>query len=98
MLLQAGFSVHGFDVHPPSIAKFSSMRGRGSSSVVEAVKDADVVNLMVANVTQAADVLFGQGAAEGTVIHVTDRPLTDSSDVTWRGHLSLVHCVAFSSH
>lgn len=69
VLLQAGFNVHGFDVYPPSIDKFTEMGGKGGVNVAEAVKDAEVVVLMVVNAIQAADVLFGLGAAKGNSIH-----------------------------
>lgn len=74
-LLRAGFAVQGYDVCAPAIDKFLANGGKSSGAVSasEAVRDAQVVVLMVQNASQADDILFGAGEsvdclADGAII------------------------------
>jgi 3-hydroxyisobutyrate dehydrogenase-like beta-hydroxyacid dehydrogenase len=64
-LVKAGFHVCGYDIHPPSIAKFTAAGGKAmaAASPAEAAADAQIFILMVQNASQAEDVLFGSGKA-----------------------------------
>lgn len=64
-LVRAGFCVHGYDVYPPSVEKFSTSGelSVAASSPADAAEEAEIYILMVQNAAQAEDVLFGLGKA-----------------------------------
>lgn len=66
-LIEAGYSVVGYDVNAESLAKFESMGGQVASSVQEAAQDVDVFISMVVNDAQTEDVLFSEGNAVETL-------------------------------
>ncbi|KAG6031421.1 hypothetical protein E4U41_007574 [Claviceps citrina] len=62
-LLRAGFQVHGYDICGSAVEKFAS-NGPGATaapSASAAIKETDMVLLMVQSAAQADDVLFGSG-------------------------------------
>lgn len=61
-LVNAGFSVCGYDVHEPSVRKFVAVGGKSfaAHSPIEAAQDAEILILMVQNAAQVEDVLFGE--------------------------------------
>ncbi|KAL2204816.1 hypothetical protein CC79DRAFT_1399044 [Sarocladium strictum] len=66
-LVRAGFSVQGYDVWAPSVAKFVASgpadKAIAAESPAEAAKGTTALILMVQNAAQAWDVLFGTGKA-----------------------------------
>ncbi|KAL2114005.1 hypothetical protein VUR80DRAFT_1301 [Thermomyces stellatus] len=60
-LLNAGFSVHGFDVNPAALAKFAELGGSASSSVREASSGQAKFFVMVATPEQVDSLVFGPG-------------------------------------
>ncbi|KAL3962349.1 hypothetical protein ACCO45_003872 [Purpureocillium lilacinum] len=60
-LARAGFPVHGYDVFPQAVDRFaaSGPNAKAAGSPSEAMRDADVVILMVQNASQVDEVLFG---------------------------------------
>ncbi|KAJ6440719.1 MFS quinate transporter [Purpureocillium lavendulum] len=60
-LTRAGFPVHGYDVFPQAMDRFaaSGPNAKAAGSPAEALRDADVVILMVQNASQVDEVLFG---------------------------------------
>ncbi len=62
-LVEAGYSVTGYDINEDSLSKFQAMGGQIASSVQEAARDVDVLMSMVVNDKQTEDVLFGNGNA-----------------------------------
>ncbi|UNI16055.1 hypothetical protein JDV02_002530 [Purpureocillium takamizusanense] len=60
-LIRAGFPVHGYDVSPQAMERFatSNLNAKAAGSPCEAMRDADVVILMVQNASQVEQVLFG---------------------------------------
>ena len=62
-LIEAGYSLIGYDISENSLTKFESMGGQRASSVQEAARDVDVLMSMVVNDAQTEDVLFGNGNA-----------------------------------
>lgn len=64
-LLRAGYTVQGYDVAPQAVDRFlvNNSNAVGMNSPSEAVKDAEVVILMVQNAAQAHEALFGSGKA-----------------------------------
>ncbi|GAB0139113.1 hypothetical protein EsDP_00007328 [Epichloe bromicola] len=74
-LLRAGFQVQGYDVYGPAVDKFISNESNATAAATPsaAIKEADIVLLMVQNAAQADDVLFGSGRgaealSDGTVV------------------------------
>jgi L-threonate 2-dehydrogenase len=62
-LIEAGYTVVGYDISENSLTKFASMGGQTATSVQEAARDVDVLISMVVNDSQTEDVLFGSGNA-----------------------------------
>lgn len=80
-LLQAGFEVRGFDLHPAPLQALAQAGGVACGSAVEAVQGASHALLFVVNGKQAEQVIFGpNGFAEGTTLAAP--PLTIISCVT----------------
>ncbi len=72
-LVAAGFDVVGFNRTPDKVAKLVERGGRGATSIAEAVKDADVVAVMVPDSPDVREVLAGEGgvfdnARPGTLV------------------------------
>ncbi|XP_059290437.1 uncharacterized protein LOC132043978 isoform X1 [Lycium ferocissimum] len=62
-LLKSNFCVLGYDVYPPSLARFADAGGLTGSTPAEVSQDVDVLVVMVTNEQQAESVLYGdQGA------------------------------------
>ncbi|MCP4565496.1 MAG: NAD(P)-dependent oxidoreductase [Bosea sp.] len=59
---KAGFAVTGFDLRAEARQALQAAGGEAASSLAEAFSGRDAVVLMVVNVAQAEDILFGQGA------------------------------------
>ena len=66
-LTKCGYTVTGYDVYAPSLARFSDVGGRVASSPAEAAKDCSIFICMVASAKQAEEVLFDEtsGAVKG---------------------------------
>ncbi|KAI9163853.1 ketose-bisphosphate aldolase class-II family protein [Paramyrothecium foliicola] len=64
-LVRAGFAVHGYDVWQPAVDKFTAQGGKAvaASTPGQAADGSEVLILMVQNISQAEDVLFGAGKA-----------------------------------
>lgn len=62
-LVKAGFDVCGYDVYGPSLQKFKAIcsGARVAKTPADAAKNAQVLIIMVQNVVQAEDILFGTG-------------------------------------
>jgi len=60
-LVAAGFDVVGVNRTPDKVAKLVERGGRGATSIAEAVKDADVVAVMVPDSPDVREVLAGEG-------------------------------------
>lgn len=58
-LARAGFSVSGFDMRADVAARFSAEIGDGAGSATEAVRDADIVVVVVVNADQTETILLG---------------------------------------
>jgi 2-hydroxy-3-oxopropionate reductase len=72
-LVQAGFDVVGFNRSPGPVAALVEGGGRGAQSIAEAVKDADMVAVMVPDSPDVQAVLAGEGgvfdnARPGTLV------------------------------
>ena len=61
-LVSAGFSVAGYDKSVKAMADFQAAGGALAKSAAEAAANADVLVLMVVNVSQAESILFDGGA------------------------------------
>lgn len=77
-LLRAGYTVQGYDVMPKAVETFLRYEGNsvGTTSPTEALKDAEVVVIMVQSAAQVDDVLFGKeeaihGVRDGAVIIIS---------------------------
>lgn len=62
-LLNAGFSVRGFDVQEKAVQAFCSKGGSAAASPKEAARGVGVLVLMVTTAAQAEEVLFGSSGA-----------------------------------
>lgn len=62
-ILNAGFSLKGYDIFEPAKSALATAGGTATNSVAEAALDVDVFLLMVVNAAQAEDVIFGSGNA-----------------------------------
>ncbi|KAK4752559.1 hypothetical protein SAY87_021357 [Trapa incisa] len=62
-LLKSNYTVTGFDVYKPTLARFSEAGGLIGNTPAEASKNADVLVIMVTNETQAECVLYGESGA-----------------------------------
>lgn len=62
-LLRAGLKTVGCDVNPAALASFAEAGGQTSADPAAAAAMADVLFLVVVNVAQMEDVLFGHGKA-----------------------------------
>ncbi len=72
-LVDAGFDVVGVNRTPDKVARLVERGGRGADSIAEAVKDADVVAVMVPDSPDVREVLAGEGgvfdgARPGTLV------------------------------
>jgi 2-hydroxy-3-oxopropionate reductase len=72
-LVEAGFDVVGYNRSPGKVAALVERGGRGAESVAEAVRDADVVAVMVPDSPDVEEVLVGDGgvfdsAGKGTLV------------------------------
>ena len=72
-LVEAGFDVVGYNRSPGKVAALVERGGRGADSVAEAVRDADVVAVMVPDSPDVEEVLVGDGgvfdsAGKGTLV------------------------------
>jgi 2-hydroxy-3-oxopropionate reductase len=72
-LVEAGFDVVGYNRSPGKVAALVERGGRGADSVAEAVRDADVVAVMVPDSPDVEEVLAGDGgvfdsAGKGTLV------------------------------
>ena len=72
-LVDAGFDVVGFNRSPDKVATLVERGGRAASTVADAVRDADVVALMVPDSPDVREVLAGEGgvfasARSGTLV------------------------------
>ncbi len=72
-LVEAGHTVTGYNRSPEKVASLVEAGGTGAESVAEAVKDAEVVCVMVPDSPDVQDVLAGEGgvfenAASGTLV------------------------------
>jgi len=72
-LVDAGFDVVGYNRSAGAVETLVEKGGRGADSIADAVRDADVVALMVPDSPDVQDVLAGEGgvfesAAEGTLV------------------------------
>lgn len=63
-LVEAGFSVRGYDVRAAATAVIAEIGGIAAVSAIKAAEGADLLILMVVNAAQAEQVLFADGAAE----------------------------------
>ncbi|MDY7579405.1 NAD(P)-dependent oxidoreductase [Herbaspirillum sp. RTI4] len=63
-LLARGFSVCGFDMRAAAVEALQQAGGLSATSSVQALKDADVVILMVVNAAQAESILFAEGGLD----------------------------------
>src|SRR4029079_5361592 len=59
-LIKAGYTVIGFDTSPESTAAVVEAGGKAAESIEQAVKDADVVAIMVPDSPQVQSVLLGE--------------------------------------
>lgn len=64
-LQRAGFSVVGYDLHAESTQALVGAGGAAAGSIAEAVRDADVVAVMVPDSPQVREVLAGEGGVFG---------------------------------
>jgi putative dehydrogenase len=62
-LLWEGFNVHGADIRPEALEKFSEKNGTPCQSPAEAARCAQVVMIFVVSDDQTEQVLFGQDGA-----------------------------------
>ncbi|MEJ2177890.1 MAG: NAD(P)-dependent oxidoreductase [Gammaproteobacteria bacterium] len=62
-LIREGFNVHGVDIRPEVLEKFSAHKGKPCPTPAEAAKRASVVMIFVVNDQQAEQVLFGEDGA-----------------------------------
>src|SRR6478735_8762199 len=70
-LQQAGHDVVGYNLHPDKTKPLVEAGGRAAADIAEAVKDVDVVAVMVPDSPDVQDVLTGEGDVFGkTVVHV----------------------------
>ncbi|WP_026877324.1 2-hydroxy-3-oxopropionate reductase [Jiangella gansuensis] len=72
-LVNAGFTVVGYNRSPEKVERFVAAGGRGAGSVVEAVAEADIVITMLPDSPDVQEVVLGDdgvlaGAAPGTVL------------------------------
>jgi 2-hydroxy-3-oxopropionate reductase len=72
-LVDAGFDVVGFNRTPDKVAVLVERGGRGADSIAEAVRDADIVAVMVPDSPDVQDVLAGEDgvfdtARKGTLV------------------------------
>ena len=72
-LVDAGFDVVGFNRSPDKVAALVERGGRGAGSIAEAVRDADIVAVMVPDSPDVQDVLAGEEgvfdtASKGTLV------------------------------
>lgn len=58
-LVNAGFSVAGYDVRPEVVARFGTAGGIGATSPADAAADAAIIVTVVVNADQTEGVLFG---------------------------------------
>ena len=67
VLLKAGFTVFGYDVYQPSMAKLTEIGGNAAASPCKAAEASDVVIIMVTSPSQVSSVLFDgpEGAVNG---------------------------------
>ncbi len=66
-LVQAGFSVRGYDVNPVAIQTLLQAGGQAATTAADAAQSADVFVLMVVSAEQVEEVLFGAGGAAGAL-------------------------------
>jgi len=66
-LVDAGFNVVGYNLTPDKVAALVEHGGRGAESVAEAVRDADVVAVMVPDSPDVQQVLAGENGVFDTV-------------------------------
>ena len=71
-LQRAGFEVIGYNPHPEAVEPLVEAGGTAAGSIAEAVKDADVVAVMVPDSPDVTDVLTGEG---GVFEHARDGAL-----------------------
>nr|XP_048329007.1 uncharacterized protein LOC107418532 isoform X2 [Ziziphus jujuba var. spinosa] len=62
-LLSSNFTVLGYDVYKPTLARFANAGGLIGNSPAEVCKDVDVLVIMVTNEAQAENVLYGEFGA-----------------------------------
>lgn len=62
-LIEAGYSVMGYDISASANERFAELGGTVASSVSEVAENADVFISMVVNDTQTEDILFNSGNA-----------------------------------
>jgi 2-hydroxy-3-oxopropionate reductase len=72
-LVDAGFDVVGFNRSPDKVTALVERGGRGAGSIAEAVRDADIVAVMVPDSPDVQDVLAGEDgvfdtASKGTLV------------------------------
>ncbi|MBR3371289.1 MAG: NAD(P)-dependent oxidoreductase [Rhodobacteraceae bacterium] len=70
-LVQAAFTVTGFDLNKDALAALVRSGGQAADSAAAAARDADVLILMVVNMDQAKAVLFDQGALAALPAHAS---------------------------
>ncbi|KAM0548784.1 hypothetical protein ACHAPJ_009780 [Fusarium lateritium] len=66
-LVKAGFSVHGFDISPISLKKFTKLGGSASSSLREASDGQNKFFVMVATPEQVDAIVFGPNGLASTL-------------------------------
>jgi 2-hydroxy-3-oxopropionate reductase len=66
-LVDAGFDVIGYNLSPDRVAVLVEHGGRGAQSVAEAVRDADIVAVMVPDSPDVQEVLAGENGVFDTV-------------------------------
>jgi 2-hydroxy-3-oxopropionate reductase len=66
-LVDAGFDVIGYNLSPDRVAALVEHGGRGAQSVAEAVRDADIVAVMVPDSPDVQEVLAGENGVFDTV-------------------------------
>lgn len=64
-LVKAGYAVKGFDIWPPSIARFAAAGGTPASSLADSAEGAAFYVCMVASAPQAQEALFDGGVVNG---------------------------------
>ncbi len=84
-LIREGFNVHGVDIRPEILEKFSANKGKPCPTPSEAAKRAPVVMIFVVNDKQAEEVLFGEdgavAAAEPETLFINSSTMPPSASV-----------------